>query len=156
MPLEKVLSGIIMHGCNAQGVMNAGVAKALKEAHPEIFADYRRCFLERGLTLGQVVWTQKKPDLWIASAITQEFYGRKPGVRYVSYEAIEKSALHVAQKARETELPIHMPCIGAGLGGGNWLKIKPIFEFAFKELDWHIYTLEPQSAYSAETPKKPR
>ena len=31
---------IIVHGCNAQGVMGAGVAKAIRTKYPEAYSNY--------------------------------------------------------------------------------------------------------------------
>ena len=33
---------IIVHGCNARGVMGAGFAKDLKEKYPENYKEYRK------------------------------------------------------------------------------------------------------------------
>ena len=37
----SVNSGIIVHGCNAQGVMGSGVAKAIRLKYPQVFEDYK-------------------------------------------------------------------------------------------------------------------
>ena len=38
--ITEVTQGVIVHGCNAQGVMGSGVAKQLRAKYPEIYVDY--------------------------------------------------------------------------------------------------------------------
>ena len=121
--ITKVASGIIVHGCNAQGVMGSGVAKQLRAKYPDIFTDYTnilRIFKDIGdAPLGCVIWTDISPQLVIANAITQEFYGRDGG-KYVSYDAIDEAFKQVADSAKSLNMEINVPyLIGAGLGGGN-------------------------------------
>lgn len=121
--ITKVTSGIIVHGCNAQGVMGSGVAKQLRAKYPTIFEDYLNglhTMSEKKVSpLGQVIWSDipGNASLTIANAITQEFYARD-GKKYVSYDALDSAMARVASFARN-EI-IHIPyLIGAGLGGGN-------------------------------------
>jgi len=121
--ITEVKSGIIIHGCNAQGVMGSGVAKQLRAKYPDIFTDYlallQLCKDEQFTPLGQVAFTKVSPDLKIASAITQEFYGRD-GKQYVSYDALQAAFYHVSTIALISKQEVHVPyLIGAGLGGGD-------------------------------------
>lgn len=128
--LLDVTEGIIVHGCNAQGVMGSGVALAVKKKYPECYDIYTRV----PLSLGEVVWYDASTDyndppheLWIANAITQEFYGT--GKRYVNYAAIAecfKKVFRNAKALRAGYHDVHFPKIGAGLGGGDWSIIEQI------------------------------
>jgi len=123
-------SGILVHGCNAKGVMGSGIAKLIRAGFPENYVVYRKAFKEHGLSLGQVIWFKlsDNPKRVIANAITQQNYGRDPNVRYVDYDAIKASFNIIAELAKKYNLPVHYPKIGGGLGNGDWTIIKPIID----------------------------
>lgn len=126
--LLSVDYGIIVHGCNAQGVMGSGVAKAIKEKYPEAFKLYREHCLTHSCKpylLGDVVYCSPKDNLWIANAITQVRFGND-GKKYVNYDAVDCCFKEIAQT--RGHLPIHFPKIGAGLGGGDWNVISAIID----------------------------
>ena len=144
--LLDVKEGIIVHGCNAQGVMRSGVAKALRAQYPGAYQAYRQAYdvaRKEGLEclqLGRVVWftVSRNPKLAIANAITQKFYGRNPNVRYADYEAIEQAFARIAKVAREHQLGVHYPLIGAGLANGDWGVISQIIN---RQLEGVSHTL---------------
>lgn len=116
-------SGIIVHGCNAQGVMGSGLAKQIKEMYPAAYATYKQQELFSGLKLGS--YTSVQPhihqELFIVNMITQNRYG-KDGKKYVSYDAIDEgfTKLFAALETKGMQnLTVRFPAIGAGLGGGN-------------------------------------
>jgi hypothetical protein len=80
----------ICHGCNAQGKMGAGIAVPIKKRYPMAFDAYRQLYEAQGnrLELGQAIWVSCPDGRTVINAIIQEFYGREPGVVYVSYPAI--------------------------------------------------------------------
>ena len=124
---------VVVHGCNAQGVMGAGVARAIKEKHFRAYTQYKRevvanqKYNKTGISLlGKVIWAVCG-DKVIGNAITQEFYGRAP-IRYCSYDAIRKCMQHINQYIREEGGSVAMPRIGAGLAGGDWEIISQIIE----------------------------
>lgn len=161
--IVDVTSGIIVHGCNAQGVMGSGVAGELRGKYPQIFSDYRAAY-ERadktsGFYMGEVILTEISENLIIANAITQFYFG-KDGVKYVSYEAIQKAfrqivtAVHEQSLAQETEgqqeIEIHYPMIGAGLGGGDWSVISQIIDQEFEPyplIKRTLWILEPPTGF---------
>lgn len=137
-----VTDGVIVHGCNAQGVMGSGVAKQLRAKYPEIF--YRYCehindLLDQDINpLGSVNFVNVTGNLVIANAITQEFYGRS-GERYVDYIAL-KSCMKEVSDCYGSNVPIHIPyLIGAGLGGGDEETILRIIETKLKDCDVHLH-----------------
>lgn len=121
-------NSLVVHGCNAQGVMGSGVAKVVRNDFPAAYYEYVRKYEESGLKLGDVIPVMVLPSRYIINAITQEFYGRD-GKRYVNYHAIEvcfgQVRKFVDQNGIET---INYPKIGAGLGGGNWDEIAAIID----------------------------
>lgn len=127
--LMDVTRGHIVHGCNAQGVMGSGVALAVKNKYPRAYIDYVNTHREVGLALGTVYPTLVSTELVIWNAITQDGYG-KPG-RNCSYDAIQTCFDDINYAMNEMdaiEQQIHIPMIGAGLGGGNWEIIREIIE----------------------------
>lgn len=123
-------AGIIAHGCNAQGVMGSGVAYEFRRIYPQAYEKYQRDIQRNGLKLGGISWCFEYVDdtgMLLASAITQEFYG-VGGKRYVSYDAIDSCFRDVIAGAIFSNMVIHIPKIGAGLGGGDWDIISNIIE----------------------------
>ena len=119
-----VKTGIIVHGCNCQGVMGGGIALSVKNQFPSVYAAYRKTFETTGLKLGGIEAVCVDTDKYIVNANTQNLYGR--GTRQVSYDAvaecfekIHEFAAHV-EETLGVKLPILFPAIGAGLGSGNW------------------------------------
>lgn len=120
--LLDVTEGIIVHGCNAVGVMGSGVAKAIKDKYPGAYNTYKDDIDNGNYGVGDVSWWNKDYDfgLIIASAITQEYYGRDPLVRYVNYVALSKCFDEIMGNAEYQNSVVYFPKIGAGLGGGDW------------------------------------
>lgn len=117
---------IIIHGCNAQGVMASGVAKVIRAKYPSAYDAYRA----GNLGLGIVTYAAQEDGKVILNAITQEFYGRQVGKQYVSYKAVYlcMQRINSFYSCEESPVYIAMPKIGAGLGGGNWEIISKIIE----------------------------
>jgi len=128
--LLKVKSGVIVHGCNAQGVMGSGVALQIKNKWPTVFRSYRNRFESSQMKVGStdIVFIKTEPTLAVVNAVTQEFYGREPGVVYIDYDSIKpifEDALQTVKmfSSKDNMIPIHYPRIGGGLGGGDFTKI---------------------------------
>ena len=131
----------IAHGCNAQGVMRSGIAAQIVAKHPYAFECYRKLYESQGnrLELGQAIWVPSNGRM-IINLITQEFYGRDPNRRYVSYEAVRKGIrninanAHFAQRIESMAKvtgrveTVAFPLIGAGLANGSWNVISGIIE----------------------------
>ena len=115
--------GILVHGVNCQGKMNAGIALDIKKKYPKVLSSYLSMCdeFERipGKLLGLVDFVQVSDELIIASAFTQATYGRSD-FRYVSYDAIDDCFYRIKHHAIDAKLPVIYPRIGAGLANGNW------------------------------------
>ena len=131
--LLSVTSGIIVHGCNAQGVMGSGVAAAIAAKWPGCYKIYNRSKLR----LGSIIWYKVHDEqLYIANAITQEHYGNDKV--HLDYHALYDCMIVIASQ----RLPIHMPLIGCGLAGGRWEIAKPIIEAALGNTETHLWRLK--------------
>ncbi len=131
--ISTIKSGIIVHGCNAQGVMGSGIALQIKNTYPTAFNDYRSHYLQYGLKPGNVVISQVKDGPVICNAVTQEFYGRD-GRKYVSEEGVKQAFESISSYALWNNiLEVHFPLIGCGLGGGKWEEIGAIIDEALDD-----------------------
>jgi O-acetyl-ADP-ribose deacetylase (regulator of RNase III) len=112
----------IAHGCNAQGVMGSGVARAIRQKWPEAYEFYKNTYEEDGLRLGKTISVPTEDGTkLIHNCITQKFYGRT-GQRYVNYAAVSKCLIDIAARSGtrvDRYNSIAIPEIGCGLGGGS-------------------------------------
>lgn len=132
---------LILHGCNAQGVMGSGIAKQIRKKYPQAFEEYYAAYEKDMLWLGDVIFADCE-DKIIANGITQQYYGRG-GECFVSYEAINNVMEDTHDYALKHGLEhVDMPLIGAGLGGGSWKKISSIIEDRFTNVIPVVYTLD--------------
>lgn len=137
---------VIVHGCNAQGVMGRGAAKAVRERLPFAFDEYLSAYLQEGLSLGNVVWAinvkHNERLRIVGNLITQEHWRQDLAVdgRNVDYDAVRMAFRKVREFVQLTQdgtitipkiTPVHrigMPLVGCGLGGGEWSIVKEIIE----------------------------
>ncbi|MND22814.1 Macro domain protein [compost metagenome] len=126
----------MVHGCNAQGVMGSGVAAGVREIYPGAYDAYRSAYVRQAnqLFMGTVIpYFDTTDKIWVLNAITQEYFGRDPDVRYVSYDAIEDSFKVIRNMAPNTNIErLLFPLIGAGLGNGTWSVIEEIIRSVFE------------------------
>lgn len=127
--LLDVTEGVLIHGCNAKGVMGSGVALAVKQKYPTAYDGYKGFETKHGLRLASLSIVKVSPKVYVANLISQETYGRDKLIKYVSYGAVhlgfEKLHEHFPSSA-----VFHFPKIGAGLGNGDWNEISKLIEFA--------------------------
>ena len=128
---------VMVHGCNAQGVMGSGIALAVKNIYPGAYEAYRKAHETKGLKLGSIIPYYDVTDMvWVINGITQNRYGRD-GSRFVSYDAVTEvfsnTRSYIEQQPGFKRL--FFPLIGAGLGGGNWRIIQTIIEEVFDGSD---------------------
>jgi O-acetyl-ADP-ribose deacetylase (regulator of RNase III) len=132
----------IAHGVNCQGVMGAGVARIIRDAWPEVFADYEtlchRFAHQPEILLGGVLpSTITGSPLIILNAFTQ--LAPMTSRRAVNYNSValcfEKINKLCAGKT------VAMPRIGAGLAGGDWDIIRVIVEKSAPDVDITVYNI---------------
>lgn len=132
---------VISHGCNAQGVMGSGVARAIRNKWPEAYKAYKDHYDKHKLFPGEVIWAPTEDKL-IANCITQCKYGRD-GTRYTEYQAV-RECMHEINKFEYGEFGLAMPLIGAGLGGGDWDIIKDIIREEITNVNPVVYILDSE------------
>jgi O-acetyl-ADP-ribose deacetylase (regulator of RNase III) len=122
--LREVKRGIILQQVNAQGMMGSGIAKEIRERWPQVWEDYAALLgpsytqkdSGRGF-LGRVIVTEVENELFIASIVGQQFFGRDKK-RYTSYDALDEGTKWLQDIVMN--YPVHHPLLGCGLGGGSW------------------------------------
>ena len=132
----SIKEGIIVHGCNCQGVMGGGVALSIRNQFPTVYNLYRKQYELQGfLELGTIQTVNVAPNKYIINAMTQKYFGpgSVTGSTYVSYYAIRECFKQVNEFAAGfidlgNPLAVCFPKIGAGLGGGDWDIIESIIE----------------------------
>lgn len=134
---------LILHGCNAKGVMGSGVAKVVKQSFPDTYEAYA-LWCSKGFRLGQYLAIAERGKI-IINAVTQQNYGKvveQTGpnpIRYVSYDAVAE-IMHSLNTVYAGSI-IAMPRIGAALGGGDWSVISAIIESELKTVQAVVYQL---------------
>lgn len=135
----NVERGILVHQVNSQGVMGAGLAKAIKEKYPIIFEKYSTVCLnakeDTSSLLGkiQVIQVEDNKELYIVNLFGQNHYGR--GKRHTDYTAFREAFSKLIKFSVEKKLPLYVPDrIGCNLAGGEWSVIEKII---VEELELH-------------------
>lgn len=145
-------TGILVHGCNCQGVMGAGIADGIRKLWPDVYAAYVAQHRKSGLALGtcvvvasthdrdepwaaqlgDIAWTPQLPKgVVVVNAMTQEFFGRDPSKVYVDYPAVEACFKDTVRHLAEvTGMPVSFPLLGCGLANGKWEEVSSRIEKA--------------------------
>lgn len=136
--LLAITEGVIAHGCNTAGVMNAGVAKGVRSTWPTVYEEYLHACrqLHPDDLLGMCQFCEVSPTLTIANCFTQRTYGRT-GV-HADLSAIEQSVRLAAVYAKECDRTLYMPQIGCGYGGLSWKVVEPIISHIARDNGVHI------------------
>ena len=126
--------GFILHVVNCKGVMNAGVAKVIRNKWPKVYDEYMEfCQINRDELIGNYGMTRVSdaPSIIVVSIFAQEEYGRRPGKRYVSYDALDlalKRFSYMLEHGTYDDMSINFPAMGTGLGGGLWPVIEQLID----------------------------
>ncbi len=141
--ITEETSGLILHGVNCKGVMNFGIAKAIRTKWPEVYTRFNKNGSGVKL-LGtlDIVTINAIDKLFIGNGYTQLNYGYD-GQQYASITAIEtviQRAFNWIRSYNElidifndgelnTNLILKSSKLGCSLGGLDWgTQVKPIFE----------------------------
>lgn len=123
--ITTVTAGLVVHGVNCQGVMGSGVAKAIKDKWPIVYAKYLDNGKGRHL-LGNSHIITINDSLFVGNCYTQVNFG--PGDKpYASLDAVRRSLSGAFSWASTLGITLHSPMIGCGLGGLEWANVKDIY-----------------------------
>lgn len=125
--LLAIESGIISHQVNCQGVMGAGLAKALRHKYPICFESYSKYCKAAQFKLGMVQFCRVNPELFICNLAGQDAYGTSK--RQTDYQALEVCLTKLYAKSLELNLIPYLPYkMGCGLAGGDWAIVSKLIE----------------------------
>lgn len=108
---------VIAHGCNAQGKMRSGFAKAVRSLNEDVYNEY----IKSKHKLGTVSYVELFPNVYVANCVTQQYYGYD-GSKYTSYDAVDSCFDNVSKFIKlldNKETQLFFPLLGAVLGGGK-------------------------------------
>ena len=119
---------LIVHVCNDLGKWGKGFVLAISRRWK---APEQACKAWFGAmpppALGDVQFVAVEPSIIVANLIGQHGVAtrgsRTPPVRY---DAIRIGLAKVATQARASGASVHVPRIGCGLAGGDWMRIEPL------------------------------
>ena len=132
----------------------AGFGRAIKSKYPSVqkeFKEWAELHSEE-FALGNTHVSNISDDLSVAHMIAQHGYGQSPKPR-IRYTAL-RDCLHKLQEfALSKGASVHMPRIGTGYAGGNWLYILELIDEALTSngIDVTVYTVpdyEPETKQS--------
>lgn len=143
--LKLALAGkfdVLIHGCNCQCTMGAGIAKSIKTLFPEAYeadCQTKKGDREKLGTISQASVVRGGIKLTIVNAYTQ-FHWRGTGVK-ADYDAI-RSAMQVIKREYSGHR-IGYPLIGAGLASGDWSVIEEIIKVELAGEDHTLVEYQP-------------
>lgn len=142
----------IGHGCNARGVMGAGIAKQFKEKFPENYYVYRSICRSDQAYIGNI-WsthiigssiTTSEAGRVICNLITQDAPGPNAKLEYI-YDASVDAARRLSVMGINR---LAIPKIGCGIGGLNWRDVSSVLlevekqwidnKFEFEVWDYNV------------------
>jgi O-acetyl-ADP-ribose deacetylase (regulator of RNase III) len=129
---------IIAHVCNDLGGWGKGFVLAVSRRWPEperAYRDWHRDRADNDFGLGATQLVHVRPDIWVANMVGQR--GTRTGSKGppIRYDALARCLNALAEHASRLGAGVHMPRIGAGLGGGRWELIEPLIAEALLARD---------------------
>ncbi len=149
-------SEALVNTVNCVGVMGRGIALQFKDAFPENFKEYAAAC--------------KRGDVKPGNMLVHET-GKLTGPRYVinfptkrhwrgksRIQDIESGLKGLKGVLREKHIrSVAIPPLGSGLGGLDWVEVRPLIDGAMRELpDIRVTVYEPKGAPSAEVMSRSR
>lgn len=125
----------LAHGCNTQGIMNAGIAREFRKRYPAMFDEYRD-YCNTGLFKPSEVHFYRNPEgrPHIINIATQLNIGDSARLEYA-----EGGFGNIRENYKRWKInSLGMPRIGCGLGGLDWNDVRGLVENVFGTLDLEV------------------
>jgi hypothetical protein len=135
----EIKDGILFHQVNCQGVMGAGIAKAIRDKWPVVFERYRQnCKHSGKANFGKCQFVNITDDLYVVNLFGQDRYGRDK--RYTHYMRL-RHALNEAKRGVDTleslfkrKFPVYFPYrMSCSSAGGNWYLVQKMIKDIFPD-----------------------
>ena len=125
----------LAHGCNTQGVMNAGIALEFKRRYPQMYQEYIR-YCKTGLfDLGEVHFYRSEDAKPHVINIATQLDTRTPA--QLSYIEMGLNKIAINYKAWNIS-SLGIPHIGCGLGSLDWRDVKEVIIRVFGSSDLEV------------------
>jgi len=110
---------VIAHQVNCQGVMGAGVAKAIRIKYPEVFNEYQEYCEYNDDILGDCLILKARDGKFIANLFGQDSFGTNS--RQTNYKKLYESLIKLRDAMKDIGLvTLSFPyMVGCGLAGGD-------------------------------------
>lgn len=143
---EKVIAHVVNDRATRWG--GRGFANALRRRWPAVQDDFQDWAEghRRRLTLGAVHASQADEDVTVFSMVAQHGYGPSSRPR-IRYQHLRACLLELRDLALSANASVHMPRIGCGEAGGNWLVVQDLILESLSDygVDVTIYDLRSRS-----------
>ena len=141
----------LVNTVNCVGVMGRGIALQFKKAFPENFLEYTSACERREVQPGRLFvfeTGQLTNPRYIINFPTKRHWRGKSRI-----EDIESGLLALAELIRQRGIrSIAVPPLGSGLGGLDWLEVRPRIEEALRGVnDLDVVVFEPEGAPATES-----
>lgn len=121
----------IVHGCNCQKIMGAGIALQIKHEFPEACGADLKTITGDMDKLGTVSYYHYlDKNLTVVNAYTQ--YDPGP---FASLDHVKNCLVEIKERFGNTKMKFGLPLIGCGIGGLNWEHVQPIISEVLKDED---------------------
>ena len=147
IPNDTVLN-VVVHQANCQVNMGSGIAKAIANHYPMVYdADKRTKSGDRS-KMGNYSYANVKPNVVIANAYSQFFYGKVEPIdkvtgRQTDYQALESALIKIRDDFTRThgkKVRFYIPkFIGQSLAKGDPEIIQPMVKEIFKDHDLVLF-----------------
>jgi len=145
----------LVNTVNTVGVMGKGIALQFKNMFPNNFKIYAKACENKELSIGKLLVTEED-SLLTGKKIIINFPTKTSWRMPSEYNFIKKGVYELVKVIKEKNIKsIAIPPLGAGNGGLDWSKVKPILQDNLVDIDCDIYIYEPNSAIK-EVLKKER
>ena len=145
----------LVNTVNTVGVMGKGIALQFKNMFPNNFREYSKACQNNEVKVGKLLISEEDSLLSGKKIIIN--FPTKTNWRLPSeFKYIESGLIDLVKEIKERKInSIAIPPLGAGNGGLDWSKVKPILEKYLSEVDCEIYIYEPSQSIQ-EVLKKER
>lgn len=119
----KSTAQTIVNPINCMGAMGAGLARQFRDRYPDMYKKYQKYCLDNLIKPG-VLMLYKAPDYWVLNFPTKFDWREKSHINYIE-DGLKKFIETYESKGITS---IAFSKLGCGLGGLDWIDVKPLME----------------------------
>ena len=130
---------IIAHICNNQGGWGRGFVLAISKKWKQPEIHYKNMFNK---DLGSVGLVEVNEEIFVANMIAQAGYMSITNKKPVQYDYLALCLNKVREFATALQASVHMPRIGCGLGGGEWVVVESIVKKTLSDNNVQVFVYD--------------